>query len=67
MEDTTQEASLEKILELLEHQAGVRWGEDYAEQHRELLSQAADYISNIGNNLPETETEPGFFHNEARI
>ena len=61
MPENTRESSLEKALEQLQRQAEARWGSDYVEQHGDLLRLAARYIVNIGSNLPDAETEPGFY------
>ena len=62
MTQETPQVSTETVLTALTGQAKARWGADYAEQNRELLQQAASYVVNIANNLPDAETEPGFFH-----
>ena len=61
MTDQTPDLSFEETLESLTRQAEARWGEGYVAEHRDLLEQAAHYIVNVGNCLPETETEPGFY------
>ncbi len=61
MPEDTPALSLEEALSQLEGQAEARWGAEYVEQHKDLLELAASYIVNIGNSLPSTETEPGFF------
>ncbi len=53
--------SIDTVLEILERQAEARWDAAFREENRELLQQAATYIANIANNLPDAETEPGFF------
>lgn len=57
----TPDISFEEALDSLTRQAEARFGEDYAYAHRDLLEQAALYIVNVANSLPETETEPGFY------
>ena len=62
MTDRTPDLSIDSAKELVAQAAAARWGTDYAEQNRDLLDLAARYIANVANNLPATETEPGFFH-----
>ena len=61
MTNQTPDLSFEETLESLARQAEARWGEGYVAEHRDLLEQAAHHIVNVGNGLPETETEPGFY------
>ena len=61
MTDRTPDISFEETLASLTRQAEARWGEGYAAEHQDLLEQAAQYIVNVANSLPETETEPGFY------
>ena len=61
MAEDTRESSLERALEQLKRQAEARWGSDYVEQKGDLLRLAAGYVVKIGNSLPATETEPGFY------
>lgn len=66
MSDTIPQVSTDTALRRLTEPAKARWGDDYAEQHRQLLQQAAEHIASIANNLPGTETEPAFFHSPNR-
>ena len=61
MTDNTPDISLEDATELVNGEAETRWGQGYVERNQDTLMQAAAYIVNIGNNLPDTETEPGFY------
>ena len=61
MASDTPDLSIEEVRKQLELQAETRWGTEYVEAHGDLLDLAASYIVNIGNSLPSTETEPGFF------
>ncbi len=61
MTDRTPDFSFDEALDSLTRQAEARFGEGYAYTHRDLLEQAAIYIVNVANSLPETETEPGFY------
>ena len=61
MADTTPEVSREAALRQLTEQAKALWGADYAARNTALLEQAAAYVAQIANSLPDTETEPGFY------
>ena len=61
MASDTPDLSIDEVRKQLELQAEARWGAEYVEEHRDLLELAASYVVNIGNSLPATETEPGFF------
>lgn len=61
MVDATPEVARETALQQLTKQAEVLWGADYAAQNPALLAQAAAYVAQIAANLPDTETEPGFY------
>ncbi len=61
MADTAPEISAEAALRQLSEQARAVWGAGYVEQNRALLEQAAQYMAEIANNLPDKETEPGFY------
>ena len=61
MADPAPEVSREAALRQLTEQAKVLWGVDYAAQNLALLEQAAAYVTQIAHNLPDTETEPGFY------
>lgn len=61
MANDTPELSIDDVRKQLELQAEARWGPQYVEEHGDQLELAASYIVNIGNSLPATETEPGFY------
>lgn len=61
MGDATPDIAVETALRQLTAQAQGLWGADYAAQNPALLEQAAAYVTQIANNLPDTETEPGFY------
>jgi len=61
MVDATPDIAGDTALRQLTAQAQVLWGADYATQNPALLEQAAAYVAQIANNLPDTETEPGFY------
>lgn len=61
MVDTAPEVSRETTLQQLTEQAKALWGADYAARNTALLEQAAAYVAQIAHNLPDTETEPGFY------
>lgn len=61
MTEQTPDISPESARELVQQGAAARWGQDFVDRNRETLEQAAAYVVNIANNLPSTETEPGFF------
>ena len=61
MDNTASEVSRETALRQLTEQAKILWGADYAAQNQALLEQAAAYVTQIARNLPDTETEPGFY------
>ena len=58
MVETTPDVSIEDVLQLLTAQAQARWGAESTERKREMLEQAAQYVAELSNNLPNTETEP---------
>ena len=58
MAETTPNVSIEEVLQLLTAQAQARWGAEFTERRREMLEQAAQAVSELSNNLPNTETEP---------
>ncbi len=61
MTEQNVESPLESILERLTQEARSRWGEDYPAANAALLEQAARHIANVAAELPDTETEPGFY------
>ena len=54
-------ASPEHILRQLLEQAKANWGEDRAKEIRDTLEQASRQLSDVLSNLPNKETEPGFY------
>ncbi len=54
-------ASPEEILHQLLEQAQANWGEDRAREIRATLEEASRQLSEVLNNLPDQETEPGFY------
>ncbi len=59
--DTMPETDREAALTLLSEQARARWGEDYLRKNRALLELSAQYMVSVAGNLPDAETEPGFY------
>ncbi len=53
--------SPEDIFRRLLEQAKVIWGEDHAREIQVTLEQASRQLSEVLNNLPDKETEPGFY------
>ena len=51
----------EDILRQLLEQAEANWGEDRAREIRATLEEASRQLSEVLNNLPDQETEPGFY------
>ena len=54
-------ASPDDILRQLLEQAQANWGEDRAREIRATLEEASRQLSEVLNNLPDQETEPGFY------
>ena len=54
-------ASLEDILRQLLEQAKANWGENRAREIRATLEEASRQLSEVSSNLPDKETEPGFY------
>ncbi len=54
-------ASPEHILRQLLEQAKANRGEGRAEEIRDTLEQASRQLSEVLSNLPDKETEPGFY------
>ena len=61
MSTSNSNSSPEDILRQLLEQAKANWGEDRAREIRETLEQASRQLSEVLNNLPDKETEPGFY------
>jgi hypothetical protein len=61
MAENTPDVSIESVLRQLTEQARVRWGAEYVEKNQDSLQQAAEQLTKVSNNLPDTETEPGFY------
>lgn len=54
---TSPEEILQRLLEL----ARANWGEDRAQEIWETLENASRQLSEVSGNLPDKETEPGFY------
>ncbi len=54
-------ASPEDILRRLSEQAKANWGEDRAREIQNSLEQVSRQLSEVLSNLPDKETEPGFY------
>ena len=54
-------ASPEDIFRRLLEQAKAMWGEDRPQEIQVTLEQASRQLSEVLNNLPDKETEPGFY------
>lgn len=57
----TPDIPLDNATELIILEATALWGQDYPDRNQEIIQQAAAYMVSIANNLPDTETEPGFY------
>ena len=53
--------SPEEILQKLLEQARVNWGEERAQEIQVTLENASSQLSEVSSNLPDKETEPGFY------
>ena len=53
--------SQDAIAQELMAKATELWGQKRAEESREVLEQAAEYLWLIAQNLPDREQEPAFF------
>jgi hypothetical protein len=54
-------SSPEDILQNLLEQAEKIWGVDRALKIKTTLENASKQLSEVSNNLPDKETEPGFY------
>ena len=54
-------ASSEDIYRRLLEQAKTIWGEGRTNEIQTTLEQASQQLSEVMNNLPDKETEPGFY------
>jgi hypothetical protein len=54
-------ASPDDILRKLLEQAKANWGPDRAGEIQVTLEDASRQLSEVSNNLPDKETEPGFY------
>ena len=61
MPPSSSNASPEDILRKLLEQAKANWGEVRAQEIQVTLEQASRQMSEVSNNLPDKETEPGFY------
>jgi putative heme iron utilization protein len=53
--------SPEEILQRLSEMAAAHWGEERAQEIWETLENASRQLSEVSGNLPDKETEPGFY------
>lgn len=61
MPTSNSSASPEEILGKLLEQAKANWGADRAQEIQVTLENASRQLSEVSNNLPDKETEPGFY------
>lgn len=61
MPTSNSNASPEDILQKLLEQAKANWGEDRAKEIQVTLEHASAQLSEVSSNLPDKETEPGFY------
>ena len=61
MSSLNSNASPEDIFRRLFEQAKANWGDDRAREIQVTLEQASRQLSEVLNNLPDKETEPGFY------
>ena len=54
-------SSPEDIFRKLLEQAKANWGADRAQEIQVTLENASRQLSEVSNNLPDKETEPGFY------
>ena len=54
-------SSPEDILQNLLEQAEKKWGVDRSLEIKATLETASKQLSEVSNNLPDKETEPGFY------
>ena len=61
MPTSNSSSSPEDILQNLLEQAEKKWGVDRAREIKSTLENASEQLSEVSNNLPDKETEPGFY------
>jgi len=61
MPTSNSSSSPEDILQNLLEQAEKKWGVDRAREIKVTLENASEQLSEVSNNLPDKETEPGFY------
>ena len=61
MSASNSNATPEEIRRKLLEQAKANWGEDRAEEIQVTLESASRQLAEVSNNLPDKETEPGFY------
>ena len=61
MPTSNSNSSPEEILQNLMEQAEKKWGMDRALEIKATLETASKQLSEVSNNLPDKETEPGFY------
>ena len=61
MPTSNSNSSPEDILQNLLEQAEKKWGVDRALEIKATLETASKQLSEVSNNLPDKETEPGFY------
>jgi len=61
MPTANSKASPEHILRKLLAQARANWGADRAQEIEITLEDASRQLSQVSNNMPHKETEPGFY------
>ena len=61
MSTSNSKSSPEDILRKLLEQAKANWGEDRTQEIQVTLEQASRQLAEVLNNLPDKETEPGFY------
>jgi len=54
-------SSPEDILRKLLEQSKAKWGTDRTQEIYLILENASRQLSEVSNNLPDKETEPGFY------
>jgi hypothetical protein len=53
--------SPEEIPQRLFERAKAKWGEERAQEIQATLEDASRQLSEVSGNLPDKETEPGFY------
>jgi hypothetical protein len=53
--------SPQEVLRRLLEQARAHWGEERAQEIRATLENTSEQLSEVSSNLPDKETEPGFY------